>query len=50
VFRIKCGEGQERWLDGHENEWKSATDRGEEVQDEAKSCDKEDGHESIGWP
>ena len=30
-FRIRCGEGQERWLDGHENEWKSATDRGEEV-------------------
>jgi hypothetical protein len=23
--------GQERWLDCHENEWKSATDRGEEV-------------------
>jgi hypothetical protein len=19
-FRSKCGEGQERWLDGHENE------------------------------
>jgi hypothetical protein len=30
-FRIRCGEGQERWLDGHEYEWKSATDRGEEV-------------------
>ena len=26
-FRIRCGEGQERWLDDHENEWKSATDR-----------------------
>ena len=24
-------EGQEIWLDGHENEWKSATDGGEEV-------------------
>jgi hypothetical protein len=25
-FRIRCGEGQEGWLHGHENEWKSATD------------------------
>jgi hypothetical protein len=24
-------EGQERWLDGDENEWKCATDGGEEV-------------------
>ena len=30
-FRSRCGEGEERWLDGHENEWKSATDGGEEV-------------------
>lgn len=30
-FGIRCGEGQERWLNGHENEWKSATDRDEEV-------------------
>ena len=30
-FRIRCREGQERWLNGHENEWKSATDGGEEV-------------------
>ena len=30
-FRIRCGEGQERWLDGHEDEWKSTTDRGEEM-------------------
>jgi hypothetical protein len=22
-FRIRCGKGQERWLNGHENEWKS---------------------------
>jgi len=28
--RIRCGEGQERWLDGHGNEWKSETDVGEE--------------------
>jgi hypothetical protein len=26
-LRIRCGEGQERRLGGHENEWKSATDR-----------------------
>ena len=26
-FRIQCGEGQDRCLDGHENEWKSATDQ-----------------------
>jgi hypothetical protein len=26
-FRIRCGEGQEICPDGHENEWKSATDR-----------------------
>ena len=25
------GSGQERWPDGHENEWKSATDKGVEV-------------------
>jgi hypothetical protein len=30
-FRIRCRGGQERWPDGHENEWKSATDGGEEV-------------------
>lgn len=29
----RCGEGQERWLDDHDNEWKSATDGGEEVGD-----------------
>ena len=27
-FRIKAREVQERWLDVHENEWKSTTDRG----------------------
>jgi len=30
-FRISCGEGRERWLDGHENERKPATDRAEEL-------------------
>ena len=29
-FRIRCREGQERWPDGHKNEWKSATDGGGE--------------------
>jgi hypothetical protein len=24
-FRIRCGEWQEKWLDGHKNEWKSTT-------------------------
>ena len=27
----KVSPGQERWLDGHENEWKSATDGSEEM-------------------
>jgi UDP-N-acetyl-D-mannosaminuronic acid transferase (WecB/TagA/CpsF family) len=26
------GEGQERWIDGHENEYKSATDWGGELE------------------
>lgn len=30
-FRVRCGEGQERWLDDHKNEWKSAADSGKEV-------------------
>jgi hypothetical protein len=30
-FRIRCGEGQKRWVDVHKNEWKSATDRVGEV-------------------
>ena len=36
-FRIRCGEGQEGWPDGHENEWKSATDRVEEVRGISKT-------------
>jgi hypothetical protein len=24
---VRCAEGQEVWLDGHENKWKSGTDR-----------------------
>jgi hypothetical protein len=31
LFRISCGEEEERWLDRHDNEQKSATDRGKEV-------------------
>ena len=27
-LRNRCGKGQEGCLDGHENEWKSVTDRG----------------------
>ena len=30
-LRIRCRKGQERWLDSHENEWKSATEKGNEV-------------------
>jgi hypothetical protein len=30
-FKIWCEEGQERWPNGHKDEWKSATEVGEEV-------------------
>ena len=30
-FSIRCGEGQKRCLGAHENEWRSATVRNEEV-------------------
>ena len=30
-FRIRCGERQERWLDGHENEQKYVIDRSGEA-------------------
>ena len=30
-FRIRCEGGQKIWIDGLKNEWKSATDTGEEV-------------------
>ena len=36
-FKIRCGEGQERWLSGHGKEWKSATNRGEEVGDTSRT-------------
>ena len=50
-FRIRCGEGQERCLDGHENEWKSATDRSGRwghLQDETETWDKGGTQESMG--
>ena len=47
-FRIRCGERQERWLDDHANELKSATDTGKEVQDVAETWYKEGAHESMG--
>jgi len=50
-LRIRCGEGQEGWPDGHENEWKSATDGGREMgghlQDETETQDKGGAQESL---
>ena len=31
VFKIRYVAGQERWLDGHENEWKSSTEEGKDI-------------------
>jgi hypothetical protein len=31
MLRTRCGVGQEGWPDGYGNEWKSATDKVEEV-------------------
>ena len=41
-FRIRCGEGQEKWLDGHENKWNSLTEVGDggHLQDKIESWDK----------
>lgn len=30
-FRARCGEETDRWIDGHKNEWKSASDGVKEV-------------------
>ena len=30
-FRIRCVEGQKRWLDGHDNGWKYAADGDEAI-------------------
>jgi hypothetical protein len=49
-FRIRWGERQERWPDGNENEWKSATDGGgwgEHLQDETEIWDKVSVQESV---
>jgi hypothetical protein len=50
-FGIRCGEGQERGPDSHENEWKSATAGGEKVgrhpQDEIEPWDKGDTQKSM---
>jgi hypothetical protein len=37
-FRIRCGNRQERWTDGLENEWKSATVRDREVRGLSGRC------------
>jgi hypothetical protein len=51
-FRIRCSEEQERWLDDHKNEWKSANDEGEEVggssRQEIETWDKGGTQESKG--
>ena len=44
-FQIRYGKGQEKWLDGHENEWESATYGvrkwvGGHLQDETETWDK----------
>ena len=40
AFRIRCGERQERWSDGHENEWKSAVVRGVVVVGIFRTCQR----------
>ena len=39
-IRRYTGEGQERWPDGLENEWKSATDRAGEVGDTSRTIQR----------
>jgi hypothetical protein len=39
-FRIRCGKGQERWPDGYENEWKSATGRDGELGGILRTCQR----------
>lgn len=48
--QVRCGEGQERWPDKHENEWKSATGRWEgrgHLQDKTETWDKGGTQESM---
>lgn len=51
-LRIRCVEGQERWLAAHENEGKSVIDGGEVLgwhfQNEIKIWNKGDDKESMG--
>jgi hypothetical protein len=52
-LKIWCREGQERWLDAHENEWNSAIDMGEEVeqeylQDETETLEKRGSQKYMG--
>ena len=49
-FRIRCGEVQKRGPDGHENEWKSATDRGclDLLHKDIEIWDKRAFQESMG--
>jgi hypothetical protein len=49
---IRYGRGQERWPDGHDKEWKSAIDEGEEVEENLygviETLDKGGTQESMG--
>jgi hypothetical protein len=42
-FRIRCGEGQERWLDGRDGERRSETGGGEEVGGGSPGLDRDLG-------
>ena len=46
AFRIRCEEGQERWSDGHENEWKSTTGGG--LKDVPETWERGGAQESMG--
>jgi hypothetical protein len=50
-FSIRCEERQEKWPDGHENGWKSASDRHGEVRGNLKDIpeiwDKRGAQEPI---
>ena len=51
--QVRYGEGEDRWWDGHENEWKSENDKGEEVgasQMRQIIKTKEAPKKQLGWP
>lgn len=52
VFKIRCEGGQERWIDGHENEWESIDDRGNKVEahleEKKETRDNGGSKESMG--